>query len=235
MERTTRSLSVDDVGRWFVGDLPTPGTYTVTASAPGLVTNATSVELTAGPGAVRDDVNLRLVPALATVRGRVTDLDRTPIGGVAITLEGSGIERRTVSSDDPAGAYVIDRIPAGVYTLTFRRAGSTAQTLLVDLSPGEELALDPVRLEEQAIVTGTVRRNNVGASDVGVLVYRAESYPSGLVTSTVTGPGGRYTIVGLDAPESYIIEFQVPAGGPVAGSRVVVLQPDETFTLDVDL
>ena len=234
LERTTWTLSVGDVGRWFVGDLPAPGIYTVTVSGPGFVTNAVSVELAAG-AVNRSNVDLQLAAALVTVRGLVTDLDGAPISGVEVTLEGTGVRRTTVTSDDPPGAYVLDRLPAGVYTLTYRRAGSTVQTLLVDLPAGTDRTLDDVQLEPQAAITGVVRRDGVGQSDVGVLVYRADSYPDDVVASAITGAGGRFSIEGLDAPESYIVEFRVPAGGDAVTSRTVQLQPGQTRDLVVDL
>lgn len=235
LERSTWTLSVGEVGRWFVGDLPAPGTYTVTVAAPGFVTNAVSVELAAGPAANRSDVDVRLAAALVTVRGLVTDLVGDPISGVEVTLEGTGLQRTTRTSDDPLGAYVFDRLPAGVYTLTYRRAGSTVQTLLVDLPAGTDRTLDDVRLEQQAAITGVVREDGVGQSDVGVLVYRADDYPDGVTASTITGTGGTFSIDGLDAPESYIVEFRVPAGGSAVASRTVELRPGETVELEVDL
>lgn len=236
---STQSLTVatedQGVGSWLVDALPVPGTYTVRFTAPGYRTTALTVELLAGGAGQRSGVDAVLTPATARVSGRVTDTQGEPIADVQVSLESSELSRATVTSHFPAGAWVFDRIPPGAYTLTFSRPGSSPQTLLVDLSPGEDLALDDIRLEAQARVVGVVTRNGVGASDVGVVVYRARSYPEGVVAETVTGADGRFEVLGLDAPETYIIDFQVPAGGAVAESREVFLQPDETTELQVDL
>lgn len=235
LERTTQTVSVGDVGSWIVDGLPVPGTYTVSFSGPTVVTTAVSVELVAGAGATRTDVNASLIAALATVRGRVTNTDGDPIGGVTITLDGSSAQRQTVSSDDPPGAYVLDGLPADVYTLTFARAGSAVQTRLVDLGPGADLELDDIQLEAQAVVNGIVRRDGVGVPNVGVVVYRSSEYPERTAAFTTTDQNGVFMVDGLDAPETYIIEFQVPAGGQVVASRVVQLRPGESVFLEVDV
>jgi hypothetical protein len=70
---------------------------------------------------------------------------------------------------------------------------------------------------------------------VGVLVYRERDYPDQVTTSTVTDADGEFTVIGLEAPETYVVDFQVPAGGDVEESRRVELRPDETVFLEVDL
>ena len=44
---------------------------------------------------------------------------------------------------------------------------------------------------------------------------------------------GSFTIIGVDAPETYVIEFRVPAGGPVAESRTVFLPAGQTLDMGV--
>lgn len=235
LERTTESLSVGDVGSWLVSGLPVPGTYTVTFRGEGLTTQALSVDLVPGPESALTGVDAVLTAATASVAGIVTDAQGNPIGGVNVTLEQSGDERRTISSDEPPGAYGFASLTPGAYTMTFQRAGSSPQTLLIDLAAGQHLVLDDIALEQQAVVQGKVTRGGVGEAGVGVVVYRASQYPDNVVAATTTGAGGVYEIVGLDAPETYILEFQVPAGGPVAGSRSVFLRPGETVTVDFGL
>ena len=50
------------------------------------------------------------------------------------------------------------------------------------------------------------------------------------------GKGGRgqervLQMLGVDAPETYVVEFRVPAGGPVAESRTVFLPAGETLDM----
>ncbi|MFP4148430.1 MAG: carboxypeptidase regulatory-like domain-containing protein [Nitriliruptoraceae bacterium] len=232
--RSTVSLSTGEVGRWLARDLPAPGEYTVIFEAEGYVPQAASIALPGGVEASQLDVDAALVRATGSVAGRVVDVDGQPIGGVEIVLEGDEAERQTLSSDLPPGAYGFDDLPPGAYTLTYRRAGSSAQTLLVDLEAGQRLDLDDVELEDQARLTGTVRIDGVGRSGLGVRVYTLEGYPDEEVAATVTEAGGTFEIVGLDGPRDYIVEFEVPDGGEVVESRTVFLEAGATVDLEVD-
>ncbi len=232
--RTTVSLSTGEVGRWSARDLPVPAEYTVIFRADGYVTQAASVELRAGAESVRGDVDAVLVRATGSLSGRVIDAEGGPVGGVSIELVGDEVSRRTISSDLPPGAYGFDDLPPGAYTITYSRAGSRAQTLLVDLAAGDERALDDVVLEDQARIVGTVRIDGVGQSGVGVRVYRIEQYPGDEVAATVTVANGAFEVVGLDGPQEYIVEFEVPDGGAVVESRTVFLESGATVELEVD-
>lgn len=227
LARTTTSLSVGEVGAWFADDLPVPGTYTITFGGPGTTTQAVSVELTTGAGATRTGVDAVLASATASLGGTVTEPGTGPIGGVQIEVDGADVERRTISSDRPAGAYGVDDLPPGAYTITYSRPGSRAQTLLVELAAGESVTLPNVALEPQARLVGTVTRDGIGESGVGVVVYAQADFPRQVAAEAVTGPGGTFELVGLDAPETYILEFRIPAGGSVVGSRTVFLPPGE--------
>lgn len=235
IERRTATLSAGAVGTWTMTNLPVPSSYTVTFRGEGLTTQAVSVELPTGAEANRTNVNAVLGRANASVRGTVVDPDGAPLSGVEVRLDSSQASRRTLTADRPAGTYRFDEIPPGAYTLTFRRIGSTPQTLLIDLAAGQQLQIPPVALERQARITGVVRRQGIGEAGIGVVVFRFDDFPADETASTITGAGGSFEVVGLDAPETYLVEFRVPAGGPVVGSRTVFLLPGETVDLQVDL
>lgn len=235
VERTTVSLSNGEVGAWTVTGLPVPSSYTVTFRRPGRITQALSVELSTGPQADRTGVDAVLGRATSSVAGTVVDPSGTPLSGVAVELASTDVTRQTITADRPSGTFGFESLPPGAYTLTFRRVGSTPQTLLVDLAAGEDRRLAPVELEQQARITGVVRRQGVGEAGIGVVAYRFDDFPTEVALSTISGAGGSFELVGLDAPETYLIEFQVPAGGPVVGSRTVFILPGETVDLQVNL
>lgn len=250
--RTTASLSTGDVGAWLVTGLTVPASYTVSFSGPGLAPQTLAVELTAAtPG--RADVDVTLGSAVATVSGLVRELGAPPdpptcvpddavlddcpgrLGGVRVSLQSATVSRSTITADVPTGAFRFDQLPPGAYTLTFQRTGSTPQTLFVELAAGESRAVPDVVLEPQARITGTVTSDGLPLPNVGVRVFRIGDYPNRVTATAVTNQNGRFTIIGLDAPETYVVEYQVPAGGPVQASQQVFLRPGGVGNGDASL
>jgi len=141
-------------GTFRMSGLPLPGAYTVSFAAPGVVTQAVSVELTPGAGALRTLSQTTLDPATGTIQGRIRTSDaelcaqRPAIekdaqgrcalsgrDGVEVTLRSSGLTRRLIPVDAPSerrGSFRFDNVPPGAYTLTVTRPGSPNQTLLVN-------------------------------------------------------------------------------------------------------
>jgi hypothetical protein len=227
----TRTLSIGSVGTWYLGGLPVPAAYTVTFEGDGLQTQAVSVDLPAGAGADLRGLDVTLTPSTASVLGEVIETGGDPIGGVAITLASSSLTKQTLTADVPAGRFRFDALPPGSYTLSFSRVGSSPQTILVDLTAGQTLSLATVELEAQARFVGVVERAGVPAADVGVQAYKLSEYPSIASATVISRADGSVEIVGIDAPETYVIEFRVPAGGPVAGSQTVFLPAGRTIDI----
>lgn len=258
VQRTTQTLSVVNplsagvVGSWRVEGLPVPGAFTVTFSGPNLAGQTLALELTATQP-TRLDSRVTLASSVATVRGLVRELDAPAdpptcnpddavvtdcpgrLAGVSVTLASTALTLRTLTADIPTGAYRFDNVAPGTYTLTFARVGSSPQTLSVELRAGDDREIGTIALERQAGIAGTVTANGVGLPNVGVRIYRIGTYPNVVAATAVTDARGRFQVVGLDAPETYVIEFQVPAGGPVRVSRTLFLRPGESGVVDVAL
>ncbi|MGA1747383.1 MAG: carboxypeptidase regulatory-like domain-containing protein [Ilumatobacteraceae bacterium] len=227
----TRTLSIGSVGTWYLSGLPVPAAYTVTFEGDGLQTQAVSVDLPAGAGADLRGLDVTLTPSTASVLGDVIETGGDPIGGVAITLASSSLTKQTLTADEPAGEFHFASLPPGSYTLSFSRVGSSPQTILVDLTAGQTLSLATVELEAQARFVGVVERAGVPAADVGVQAYKLSEYPSTASATVISQADGSFEIVGIDAPETYVIEFRVPAGGQVAGSQTVFLPAGRTIDI----
>ena len=88
-----------------------------------------------------------------------------------------------------------------------------------------------MELEAQARFIGKVQRAGVDAADVGIQAYKLSEYPSVASATVISKSDGSFEIVGIDAPETYVIEFRVPAGGPVAGSQTVFLPAGRTVDI----
>ncbi|MFP3905440.1 MAG: carboxypeptidase regulatory-like domain-containing protein [Acidimicrobiales bacterium] len=224
-EYSTRSLSTGDVGSYRLDDLPVPGSYTVTFARDGLATQTRSVQLDASGDNERTGVDANLTRADGVLRGTVTDEDGTSLGGVQVTATSGEDSATTVSAHDPPGAYELRNLPAGTYTVTFERSGSQPQAVLVALAPGEVETLDAV-LAPQASLGGTVTVGGSETAGLQVRIFLAETYPSEVVDTTITAGDGSYVFGGLNAPETYIVEF-LNAGGTVVGTETVTLLAGE--------
>ncbi len=246
LRRTTQTLSTPldwtgstppaSAGTWRIANLPVPGAYTVTFAAPGQLTQAVSVELTAGAGSTRTGVNAVLNPSIGTVQGRVREapvgatcvtlaaLDPSAPGdcallsgadGVVVTLRSTTITRTVRPADQPAsmrGVFRFDNVPPGAYTVTVTRPGSTTQTVLVNTAAAGALSPAPldVRMDEPAVIEGRIRLySGFGESRrFNVEAYTLDTVGGTPLATTTTDNDGNFTIRGLTAPGSYVLEFQ---------------------------
>lgn len=248
---TTSSLTSGDIGSWLLTNLTLPGAYTVTFSGQGLASQTMALSLTLD-AANKLDADVKLSASVASVRGLIRELGTADpstcnpddvvvndcpghLAGVTVKIASSGANRQTLSADISTGAYRFDGLPPGAYTVSFSRIGSTPQTLFVELAAGDSKSLADILLEPQARIIGTLTSTSLPAANVGVKVYRIGDYPNTVAFSTVSDANGQYQVIGLDAPETYVIEFQVPAGGPVQSSTRVFLRPGEVGNGDASL
>jgi hypothetical protein len=138
------SRPVDDPRGAFQWEKLPPGSYVLTASAPGLPpARSDSVEVVGGK-ATR---NVRIVlVAGGVVTGHVFDDKHAPLPGVelAFDLVSSVVASRASATTDESGAYRLEGAPAGPFTLRARKDGfrlrmvsalrvASGQTLTQDL------------------------------------------------------------------------------------------------------
>ncbi|HWL41339.1 MAG TPA: carboxypeptidase regulatory-like domain-containing protein [Ilumatobacter sp.] len=161
LEVTTVSLTQGQVGTYALRNLATPGQYTVVVSRDGYASESRTISLTNEQQAGAFDA--RLVPAVGSIRGRVT-VDGQPARGLTVTVNGGNISRTVgvVSQGGSAGSYAITGLDApGTYTLTFAGAGTIPQVRVIDLDPASgrenETGVDVALSREATSVTGIVR------------------------------------------------------------------------------
>ena len=193
---------------------------------------------------------------LGSVRGTVVDeAGGTALAGAVITLEELGLSTTTGSD----GAFVIDGVPAGDYTLTAARSGFAPLTSSVAVAAGPPIRLDlrlpAAEFEEQVVVTGirselalgdeteTGSRLGLTAMDVpasidvidsSVMESRGYQRISDAVETT---PG---VVVGQNpaAPSSFSMrgftrsQITVLRDGIWLGPANMVMRPQNTFNLD---
>jgi hypothetical protein len=118
---TPRSL--DDVRGSFLWDKLAPGSYVLTASAPGRPP-ARSAAIDVRGGAVTDGVRI-VVSRGGTVTGRVFDDRNAPLAGVDLHFDAvsSAVDSGSDASTDETGQYRLEGAPAGPITLRVHKDG----------------------------------------------------------------------------------------------------------------
>jgi hypothetical protein len=195
----TRGL---ETGRWFVDSIPSPGTYTVTFSKPGFVSQVRLVDLDPFTGAIDvTGIDATLIPSAATVGGLVRTEAGLPIPGAEIALTNGTTTWNLRSADDPPGRFRISAVPPGAYTLTVTLVGAVPVVELVNVVAGEVVDREIV-LSAQASVTGRV-----------LLVQNATPTTTTTIpTTNTTTPAG----VGTTVPPSTFVPILPSTTAPPA-------------------
>ena len=207
------AFTTDTDGRFSRDGLPA-GTYGLTAGADGFTEGRiASLTVTAGGAA---NVEISLIANRGVLAGTARQ-DGAVAADVPVTASAYGISRSSVSAAD--GKYRIEKLPAGVYSVSISRAGFTpdkayeAQSLTAN---GSLAGLDFNLLKNagslSGIVSGAASASGIRISAVGRKGARAyavcdgsgkfamASIPADFYTLSVAAPG--YKLAGASqAPE----------------------------------
>jgi hypothetical protein len=124
-------------GSFTVSGLPVPGNYTISISGPRLQTETLGATFIAG--GTQNVGTVTVLPTTSQVAGTVSSPGVGGLGEVEVTLTDGTRPRVTRSATNPAGAYAFADVPAGSYTLTFRRTGYVTTVALVSVQAGVDL------------------------------------------------------------------------------------------------
>ncbi len=237
----TTTVTAGAVGTWFVDDLPIPGTYTVTFSKDGVVSQVRLVDLDPSTGTVDAvGIDVELVRESAVVGGIVRGSDGAPVAMATVTLTDGTTTRTLATAHDPVGRFTFDDVAPGAYTLTADLPGTTQAVVLVNVVSGETQDLD-LRLDAQASLTGRVTlfdaatATYVPLENATVRLFPTASFPgpaSAALASAVTDANGAYVFTSLDAPENYVVAVYATASSPdPMDSRLVLTQPSAQVTV----
>ncbi|HEY0167159.1 MAG TPA: carboxypeptidase-like regulatory domain-containing protein [Jatrophihabitans sp.] len=196
-------------GRYQLSNLPAPGIYELSFTAPDY--QATTVVTAVAGGQKRFQSTVRLSVGNGQIGGVVTD-GRQPLGGVAITTTVNG---KDVTIGTPTtgtvGSFVIPALPTpGTYVITFSASGYGAHTSVVQLGPGQSRSGLNVSLAAGVgSVSGTlVDSAGNGLGGASVTVGGAPTTMSS--TTLTTGAVGYFSFNALPAPGSYTLTFSLP-------------------------
>ncbi|MEP7763344.1 carboxypeptidase-like regulatory domain-containing protein [Sanguibacter sp. 25GB23B1] len=132
---TATSLTSGDVGSFTVSGLATPGSYTLTFTAPGYGAQSVPVELL--DGVQHEPVGVTMSPSLGSISGRVTQ-DGAPVLGTEVVATNGTQSWTTItgSTSSGPGAYAFSGLAPGTYTLTVSADGAVRATGLVTVTAG---------------------------------------------------------------------------------------------------
>ncbi|WP_188814395.1 SusC/RagA family TonB-linked outer membrane protein [Hymenobacter cavernae] len=133
---------------------------------------------------VKDGIILNPVAADGTIRGRVVDAKGAGLPGVTVVLEGTTLG----ASTDAEGAYTIQNVPPGSYTLITSFVGYNTNRIPVTVTSGQTTTVANATLAEnttllnEAVVVGygTQRRQDVTGS---VATVTSKDFVRGQVTN----------------------------------------------------
>ena len=212
---STVTLSEGAVGTYTLSGLTDPGDYTLTFSRPDLTSQTRAVSLTPTNGTLQG-VDADLSANTAAVYGTITQAGGQPVHQVTVLLSSGTSSYQVVSADLPApGAYEIDGVVPGTYTISFTRQGGRPVSSIVTLQPGQRFR-DDVQLAPAASIFGKVVRASDHTQPVPqaqVTLYLATQYPTVSVATVTTDGNGQFTFANVDAPQDYVLAVAYPAGG----------------------
>ena len=202
---STGTPTTGEVGRFVLGDLPTPATYVLTVSGPGF--GETTVVVDLGPGQRRDDLAVSLSSGTGQLSGVLVGADGVGIGGATVTVGGMTDPPTTNTlTAGSVGAFSFAGLPAGAsLTLTFDKPGFSPTTV-------------PVQL---------------GTTNAPLTVTMADAL--GRIAGTVTDPGGTpisgATVTATDGKRSWPVTSSSASPGSAAGAYVIAGLPTGAYTV----
>lgn len=247
----TATQSSGDIGRWRVGGLAVPGTYTVSFARSDLAGQTLSVTLdgagqitpeSRGATVTADGIEVALQPATAVVKGVISQPAAagasagSPVGEVTVQLSSGTATYSVITASVPSadtGRYRIEDVPPGTYTVSVSRNGVSPTSTIMELRAGQVRDFSPV-LAAAASVTGTVVQGSAPVpAGWYVDLYRSSSYPEQPYRTVRTGPGGTFSFPDVDAPEVYVVEVRATRGSEPQGSRTVQVAASEQKVITV--
>lgn len=172
VSQTTTSLTEGDIGFYSVPQLALAGPYTLTVELDGYVTQTRRVTLNGSLA----DVDFDLVGSSLNLTGLVTSADGVGIESAGVTLSTGDLQFRVQTTSAPdRGAFRVEDLPPGLYTVSFDhfehfpatefitlQAGVPPDPLVVSLEPSD----GPPNIGTGSLRVEVVDRNTTAGSTV---------------------------------------------------------------------
>ncbi|MFC4098834.1 carboxypeptidase regulatory-like domain-containing protein [Paenibacillus xanthanilyticus] len=221
----------DENGAFALDNLPA-GTFVAAVSAAGFGTGASVVNLNRGQST---SAVLQLVPNPGSLAGYVTDLDTSAaVEGAVVTVRRDDTDAVVATAlTDNRGAYLIQDLGAGRYTVTAEASGFFTQILSEAVAPDLQTPLSFVLSRNPATIQGNVANAATGQPIAGAAIeIRLFNTFGEAVASSLTDAQGNYTINRVPASNYTVIASQPNFGTEETSAHV---GPGQTTTLNFAL
>ena len=201
---TTTTLTEGNIGFYSLPQLPAPAEYTVQAQLDGYVTNSRRVPLSGS----LSGVDFSMTSTTSTLTGRVLSSGGGGIESAGLIVSTGELQFR--ASTSPTGAFEIDRLPPGDYTITVEHFQHESITEFTTLTAGSTPTPLTITLP---LSTGPP---DVGTGSLVVSVINEDStiVPAGINNARVTISRNRSADVRvLQDPDASAVTFEdLPIG-----------------------
>ncbi|MGM7702003.1 carboxypeptidase regulatory-like domain-containing protein [Pseudalkalibacillus sp. Hm43] len=221
--------AVNQDGSYSIGNLP-PGTYSIRAAAPDVVTASSGVSLIANENKVINFV-LRVNPG--TIRGTVTEqATGDPIVGANVNILDLNGQVVATTATNTIGNYFVDRLAPGSYTVSVSKVGF-AKSMKGAIVNADDFTIVNVALgSSTGSVFGILRDeqgNRLEGLEIGVRLLDNKGL---LLLSTVASPDSDFSFLNL-SPGQYLIS--ISAEGFQSKVVPVTVVGGESKNLDITL
>lgn len=242
--RQTVTRSSEPAGSWSIGGLPLPATYTVTFSRADLESQVVSVTVDGNGAVSTGSVDVTMRAATGRITGVVTQTavgssTSSPAPNVQVTAASgtSTLSVTSASTPQDLGAFVLENVPPGTYTVTFSRKGTRPTSSIVTVVAGQTVELNP-QLVSPASISGTVRAAGQPVAGLELRLFVAEEFGTAAPARAVvtSGADGTYQFPDVDAPAHYVIELRSSTGtAALATSPALTIGQSDALTYDFSL
>ncbi len=217
---TATTSTVAPVGTYTLANLAIPGTWTLTISGQGWITQTERVALDGST-----TVNFSLTKSGANVVGIVSSGGKG-LANVGLTLSNQTDTFKTLSeSVAPVGGFDFGQVPPGHYVLSATDFGYATQSASVSVGAGETQTVDLTlpfvgqSIVKSGTVTGSVVNQFTGAP-LATVPIDLDGKPSGAVTNG----NGVYSVAGVTPGLHEITALGASKGFADAGVQVSVAE-----------
>ena len=125
-----QTVSVDNGGFYSLSGLVAPGNYILTFTKDGYATEVVGVSLSSSLGAANSTVVLQ--KSASSISGVIASSTGTAVSGATIVAT-SGLVSLSTLSTDPSGAFRIDGLVSGWWTVTVSSPGYSNSVVLIQV------------------------------------------------------------------------------------------------------